>query len=166
MVESSSRKGTKYRGPVLFNKAAQTTHDSWALTDAWLVWTEMYCKPAWFQILSTKKNTYVDYLKSSSILIIFSHRIVGILGEILISPMSFYSLKRQKSNHLVISDSLQPHGLYSPWNSPGQNTGVDSLSLLQGIFPTQGMNARLPHCGQNLYQLSHQGSPRILERVT
>ena len=36
-----------------------------------------------------------------------------------------------------MSDSLQPHGLYSPWNSPGQNTGVGSYSLLQGIFPTQ-----------------------------
>ena len=32
------------------------------------------------------------------------------------------------------------HGLYSPWNSPGQNTGVGSCSLLQGIFPTQGLN--------------------------
>ena len=39
-----------------------------------------------------------------------------------------------------MSDSLWPHGLYSPWNSPGQNTGVSSLSLLQGIFPTQGLN--------------------------
>ena len=38
----------------------------------------------------------------------------------------------------VVSDSLQPHGLHSPWNSPGQITGVGSLSLLQGIFPTQG----------------------------
>ena len=35
-------------------------------------------------------------------------------------------------------DSLWPHGLYSPWNSPGQNIGVGSCSLLQGIFPTQG----------------------------
>ena len=35
----------------------------------------------------------------------------------------------------VVSDCLWPHGLYSPWNSPGQNTGVGSLSLLQGIFP-------------------------------
>ena len=32
------------------------------------------------------------------------------------------------------------HGLYSPWNSPGQNTGVRSLSLLQGIFPTHESN--------------------------
>ena len=38
-----------------------------------------------------------------------------------------------------MSNSWQPHGLYSPWNSPGQNTGVGSLSLLQGIFPTQGL---------------------------
>ena len=60
----------------------------------------------------------------------------------------------------VVSDSLQHHGLYSPWNSPGQNTGVSSLSLLQRIFPTQGSNPGLPHCRQILYQLSHQGSPK------
>ena len=48
---------------------------------------------------------------------------------------------------------------YSPWNSPGQNTGVGSLSLLQGIFPTQGSNPGLPHCRWILYQLSHKGSP-------
>ena len=61
-----------------------------------------------------------------------------------------------------MSDFLQPHGLYSPWNSPGQNTGVGSLSLLQGIFPIQGSNPGLPHCGQILYQPSHQGSPKSL----
>ena len=44
-----------------------------------------------------------------------------------------------------------PHGLYGPWNSPGQNTGVGSLSLLQGIFPTQGLNPGLRHCRQILY---------------
>ena len=43
-------------------------------------------------------------------------------------------------SRLVVSDSLRPHGLYSPWNSPGQNTGVGSHSLLQEIFPTQGSN--------------------------
>ena len=61
--------------------------------------------------------------------------------------------------------NLQPHGLYSPWNSPGQKTGVGSLSLLQAIFPTQGLNPGFPHCRWILYQLSHQGSPRILEWV-
>ena len=48
---------------------------------------------------------------------------------------------------------------------PGQNTGVGSYSLLQGIFPTQGSNLGLQHCKRILYQLSHQGSTRILERV-
>ena len=71
----------------------------------------------------------------------------------------------ESESRLVISDSLRPHGLYSPWNSPGQNTGVGTLSLLQGIFPTQGSNPGLRHCRRILYQLSHKGSPRILEWV-
>ena len=58
-----------------------------------------------------------------------------------------------------------PWYIYSPWNSPGQNIGVGSLSLLQRIFPTQGSNPGLLHCELILYQLSHQGSPRILEWV-
>jgi len=61
----------------------------------------------------------------------------------------------------LLCPTLQPHGLYRPWNSPGQNSGVGSCSLLQGIFPTQGSNPGLPHCRQILYQLSHQGSPTI-----
>ena len=61
----------------------------------------------------------------------------------------------------AVSDSLRPHGLYSPWNSPGKNAGLGSLSLLQGIFPTQGSNSGFPHCGQILYQLSHQESPLL-----
>ena len=59
------------------------------------------------------------------------------------------SLKRLKSeceSRSVLSGSLRPHGLYSPWNSPGQNTEVGGLSLLQGIFPTQGSNPGLLHC--------------------
>ena len=72
---------------------------------------------------------------------------------------------RESENHLVMSDSLRPYGLYSPWNSPGQNTGVGSLSLLQGTFPTQGSNPALPHCRRILHQLSHKGSPRILKWV-
>ena len=53
----------------------------------------------------------------------------------------------------------------TPWNSPGQNTEEGSLSLLQGISPTQGLNPGLPHCRWIFYQLSHQGSPRILDCV-
>ena len=63
----------------------------------------------------------VDNLRSISFLIVFIFR--AVLSE--------------SDSCLVVSDSLQPHGLYSPWNSLGWNTGVGSLSLLQGIFPTQ-----------------------------
>ena len=55
--------------------------------------------------------------------------------------------------------------LYSPWNSPDQNTEMDSLSLLQGIFPTQGSNPGLLLTRWILYQLSRKGSPRIMEWV-
>ena len=55
--------------------------------------------------------------------------------------------------------------LYSPWNSPGQNTEKGSLSLLQGIFPTQGSNPGLLHCRWILYQLSHKGSPKIAKVI-
>ena len=65
----------------------------------------------------------------------------------------------ESENCSVVSDSLLPHGLYSPWNFPGQDPGVSSHSLLQRIFPTQGSNPDLLHCRQILYQLSHQGSP-------
>ena len=64
---------------------------------------------------------------------------------------------RESESRSVLSHSLQPHGLYSPWNSPGQNTGVGSLSLLQGFFPTQGSNPGLRHCSRIPYQLSHEG---------
>ena len=47
------------------------------------------------------------------------------------------------------------------WNSTGQNTGVGSFSLLQGIFPTQELNQDLLHCKQILYQLSYQASPKF-----
>ena len=61
--------------------------------------------------------------------------------------------------------------LYLQANSPAKppekpkNTGVGSLSLLQGISPTQGLNSGLLHCSQIIYCVNHQGSPRILEWV-
>ena len=67
-------------------------------------------------------------------------------------------LKELNESCSVMSDSLGHHGLYSLWNSPGKNTGVGSLSLLQGIFPTQGLNPGLSHCRWILYQLSHRES--------
>ena len=54
-----------------------------------------------------------------------------------------------------------PPGSSVHGNSPGKNTGVSCHALLQGIFPTQGLNPGLPHCRQILYHLSHQGSPGV-----
>ena len=60
---------------------------------------------------------------------------------------------------------VTPWTIYSPWNSLGQNTGVGSFSLLQGIFPTQGSNTVSLIAGGFCNQLSHKESPRILEWV-
>ena len=83
----------------------------------------------------------------------------------MLKPLTVW-ITRNYESHSVVSDSLQPHGLCSLWNSLGQNTGVVSLSLLQGIFPTQGSNPGLPHCRQILYQLSHQGSSCLPKKAS
>ena len=74
-------------------------------------------------------------------------------------PAYLTHMQSQTESHSVMSHSLQPHGLCSPWNSPGQNTGMGSLSLLQQIFPIQESNRGLLHWRQILYQLSYQGIP-------
>ena len=71
---------------------------------------------------------------------------------------------KAKQIRSVVSDSLRPHGLrptrlLCPWGFPGKGTGVSSHFLLQGIFPTQGLNPGVLHCRQTLYPLSPQGSP-------
>ena len=68
------------------------------------------------------------------------------------------SLKLNESPS-VMSDSFKPHGLYSPSNSPGQNTGVGSCSLPQGIFPIQGSNPGLPHCKRFFISWATLGNP-------
>ena len=80
---------------------------------------------------------------------------MGNLGKVTVK------VKVKSCSVVVVSDSLRPHGLYTAWNSPGQNTGVG----IQGIFPTQGSNPGLPNCRWILYQLNHKESPRILEWV-
>ena len=67
---------------------------------------------------------------------------------------------KENESHSVVSNSLRPHELYSPWNSPGQNTGVGSFSLLQGIFPTQGSNTGLPQCREDSLPAESQGKPK------
>ena len=86
-------------------------------------------------------------------------------GELLL-PKVQTLLKRKVKVFISQSclTSLWPHGLYPSsllcsWDFPGRIMGVGSHSLLQGIFPNQESNPGLPHCGQSLYCLSHQGSP-------
>ena len=73
-------------------------------------------------------------------------------------------VKVKSESHSVVSDSLQPHELYSPWNSPDKNTGVSGHSL-QRIFPMQESNWGFLHCRQILYQLSYQGSPHLVKAM-
>ena len=70
--------------------------------------------------------------------------------------VNWYSESEVRS---VMFDSLWPHGLYSCWNSPGQNTEVGSLSLLQGIFPTQGSNPGLSTLQVDFLPAEPQGKP-------
>ena len=65
-----------------------------------------------------------------------------------------------KKHHSVVSNSLRPHGLYNPWSSPGQNTGVGSCSLLQGIFLTQGFNPGLPTLQADSLPAEPPGKPK------
>ena len=60
---------------------------------------------------------------------------------------------------IVASPEIDSFRLLSPWDFPGNSSGVDCRFLPQGIFQTQGSNPGLPHCRQMLYRLSQQGSP-------
>ena len=64
------------------------------------------------------------------------------LGYICVESGRFKRMLKVKVAQSYLT--LRPYGLYSPWNSPGDNAGVGSLSLLQGIFPTQGFEPRSP----------------------
>ena len=99
----------------------------------------------------TQPNTYIHNAKKK-----YTHSFTGkVLAVIIVQ------------SHPTLCDPMDcsPPGSSVHSDSPGKNTGVGSLALLQGIFPTQGSNPGLPHCRQILYHLSHQGSLRILEWV-
>ena len=131
--------------------------DGWMATPTWWTWVWVSSGSWWW----TGKCGVLQSMGSQR----FGHdwatelnREIPVISILLFFKVVFESENKCRS---VISDSFWPHGLYSPWNSLGQNTGVGSPSLLQGLFPTQGLNPGLLHCRQILYQLSHQGSPRF-----
>ena len=131
-----------------------------------MVDTEMRLQPKMEHLYSVSRNKIWSSLWLTSLA-----SYCTIQPQIKESRQNCYAIQSEKSeseNHSVVSDSFPPHGLQPtrllcPWNSPGQNTGVGNLSLLQGIFPTQGSNLGFLHCRQIIYQLSHKGSPGILE---
>ena len=82
--------------------------------------------------LPRSKGLLISWLRSLSAVILEPPKIKSV------TVSHLFAMKWWDSS--VVSNSFWPHGLYSPQNSPGQNTGVSSLSHLQGIFPTQGSN--------------------------
>ena len=81
-------------------------------------------------------------------------------GQPFPSPGHLPNLGIESRSPVLQADSLPAE----PQGKP-RNTGVGSLSLLQKMFLTQELNQGLLHCRRILYQLRHQGSPRILEWV-
>ena len=79
---------------------------------------------------------------------------------------SLNTKSRESESCSVVSSSLQPHVLYSLWNSPGQNTGLGSLSLHQWIFTTQKSNRGHLYCRWILYQLSYEGQEYTTKAVS
>ena len=96
---------------------------------------------------------------------------LGTVNNILLHPLnnplellSYYwwrqrKLKVNTESRSVLSNSLRPHGQHSLWNSLGQNTGVDNLSLLHGIFPTQGSNPGSSALQEDSLPAEPQGKP-------
>ena len=78
---------------------------------------------------------------------------------------SLYSLWRLSESRSVMSNSLRLHGLYSPWNSPGQNTAVSSLFPSSGDIPNPGIEPRSLALQVDSLPGEPHGSPRILEWV-
>ena len=124
----------------------------------------------------TSLNYKLCLLNSERLLVLFAflcccccfkaQKLLGKSMGAIITLTLFVSLPSETSgleSRSVVSDCLQSHGLQSPWNSPGQNTGVGSLFLLQGISPTQGSNQGLLHCKWILYKLSYQFCHQVIK---
>ena len=125
------------------NNQVGVTTDSWSPAEISMSFNTSLC-------LST---VIYCFLSSSKQLCQTFTTLYSLPTHTVVSPLPL-QIESESESHSVMSDSLQPHGLYSPWDSPAHNTGVGSLSLLQGIFPTQGSNPGLLHCRWILYQLS------------
>ena len=116
-----------------------------------------------FEILLLEQSIYPTTSWSNQIfLVTISHSESHFVVSDSLQPHGLYNSWNSPGQNTRVgslSDSLQPQGLYNSWNSPGQNTRVGSLSFHQGIIPTQESNLDLLHCREIIYSLSHQGIP-------
>ena len=147
-------------------KASVEKLSGWASTPYWIYKTPLRWLSFMIKVALRKNGAFGAPLLGSSP----RHTASSPVYELL-NPSKFISSStwhmastevKWSESRSVVSNSLWPHGLYCPWDSLSQNTGVDSLSLLQQIFPTQELNQGLLHCRWTLYQLSYQGSPWYL----
>ena len=114
----------------------------WVISIIWLLWLMLFWTTMTGVCVDIVFNS-VDYIiKNYGISISYGNFMFDILRNKLFPKVVEWVSECESRS--VVSDSLRPHGLHtpwtpwtiSPWNSPGQNTGVGSLSLLQEIFPT------------------------------
>ena len=116
--------------------------------------------PSIFPSIRVFSNELALWLRLVGVFILFTPSVDWIRSADVMHGNLLYSkctdLNVESESRSVEYDSVTP---WTPWNSPDQNTGVGRLSLLQGIFPTQGSNRGLLHCRRILSQLSYQGSP-------
>ena len=117
-------------------------------------------------LIGRKVMTHLDsVLKSRDVTLSTKvHLVKAMVFPVVIYGCENWIIKKAESvSRSVMPDSLRPHGLqpsrlFCPWDFPGKDIGVGCHFLLQGIFPTQGLNLGLLHYRQILYRLSYKGS--------
>ena len=149
--------------------------DVWMALPTWWTWVWVNFGSWWWTgspgvlwFMGSQELGMIELLNWTELIILALKEKQVVEGRLVPFRNSFKTMKKQKKiiqklwyisvneGHSVMSDSLWHHGLNSPWNSPGQNPGLASCSLLQGIFPTQRSNPGLLHCRQIIYQLSYE----------
>ena len=140
-------KNRTHYGQVVFKMGQEG--EFYLLIEGWLLLKKHQCNSA--NKVKKKSHAHLNSCRKS----------IWLIQLVLMTKVLSKSEVIGKWKVKVMSGSLSPPWtLYSPWNSPGQNTGVSSLSFLQRIFPTQGWNPGLLHCRRILHQLSHKESPK------
>ena len=114
-------------------------------------------------LLEVRKNSDYPFAQGKALRNTLAIKAVYSYEICILIEVSFFL--EENVNHSVVSNSLQPHGLYSPWNSPGQDTGVRSLSLLQRMkIPTLQVDS-LPSEPQGKPKNTGVGSLSLIQLI-